>query len=1272
MANALPEEQGLKGLAKSWRKTHRQMLMEWYSDQRAKVWRWMQLGIVVIGVFAGILFLHNVSGEPILSSIAETRFIFIYLFCCLLLFQMSFLAHPIKWYSESRWYLYRLLIFFLIWCFACIVELFLMDAPQVRVVFLVVFFLGILFEIKFKQDEVNEKSKSLQNKGYSQYASSLNGLGLLYYCMGEYQAAEPIYLEAKGFIERSLGKTHPDYSSNIQELTELYKSMGKYSNAERLYNEARQIALKEKGKEDPDYAILTNSLADLYKTTGKSEKAEELYLEVKEIQEGLGEGILYAASLNSLASLYSDTQRYSAAEEFYLEALSTQEKTLGKEHPDYAVSIHKLGQLYHIMGKYKQVENYYLLCQEIREKILGQEHPDYALILSDIARFYQTIGRYENAKNLYEKAQHIIEETLTTDHPAYTATLNGLATLGRIFGHYGKAQELYLEVKEIHDKVLGKDSPEYAIALRGLANIHLVLGEYAKAEPLFLEALGNRERVLGKKHPEYLISLIDTAKLYLKTGEESKAELLFLDAKETIEEILDATHPIYGKAIMGLAEIHRRRQEFILAEELYLEGEDILSAKLGQEHYQYAQLLNSLGILCQDRNEYSKAKALHEEAQRLLRETLGKGHPEYGLTLFHLAKINEQEENFREAEALYQEVILLREELFGPQHLFTQKTLKELASMQENQNHFPAALAIYQKLKEILRETTGTEDAAYLSILEQEARVYKKLGEEEKAYTLCEEIGESSQRVFGKEHPKYAYFQTRLAFFLAKKGEKNKALETLLSIAHIYPKEIFRLAMTQKNSDLIHYRKESLLQLSAIISLFREENPKNEAASRKIFSLVLEYKSLFRKIFAPFQEEKRLSSFPHLKKNFSNLKNVYEELTDLNLRGPQEMDRETYQQRLEDLKQHQEFLETELSSQVFSLEREEWVGQTTPKDIASRLPKASVLVEYFQFTSWNFEREEYGSQYYLAWVIPAQKKDQKKDLCLWFDLGESQKIDLSFNKYQESKGKEKGTELYERLISPLQEKISSKHLILCPDGSLHLIPFAALFSPKEKFLIEENKLSYLSSAKDLLYFASEKRPYKQKPLVAASSSLAGSGEEAVIVGSMLFASHLLNQSSISKEKLLAYNSPAFIHLISSSVIEKYKREGLGQSSLLLQEEESINTSEISQMQLQGTEFVFLSTYFPDILERPQLFPEIYQSFLVAGTEQVLLNSGQPEDNSSLMEMISEFYRKILRGKKKILALQEIQREFLEKLRQEGQEPPCDFWGKLICVGNPHL
>ena len=82
--------------------------------------------------------------------------------------------------------------------------------------------------------------------------------------------------------------------------------------------------------------------------------------------------------------------------------------------------------------------------------------------------------------------------------------------------------------------------------------------------------------------------------------------------------------------------------------------------------------------------------------------------------------------------------------------------------------------------------------------------------------------------------------------------------------------------------------------------------------------------------------------------------------------------------------------------------------------------------------------------------------------------------------------KQNGKEIYDNLLKPLA--LSSKHLIIVPDKSLWKIPFQALSSDGEKYLIEEKLISYAPSVSILLEQIKSPKPIRQTLQAYANSS----------------------------------------------------------------------------------------------------------------------------------------------------------------------------------------
>jgi tetratricopeptide (TPR) repeat protein len=334
-------------------------------------------------------------------------------------------------------------------------------------------------------------------------ASYLTELGVLYSYQGDYNEAEPLFVQLLLILERQLGADHLDVATSLSNLAGLYYSQGKYSEAEPLYLRALSIRERQLGADHPDVAQSFKGLAGLYYSQGKYSKAEPLILRSLEIRE----------------------------------------RQLGADHPDVASSLNNLAELYRVQGKYSEAEPLRLRCLEIERKALGEEHPQFASSLNNLALLYESQGKYSEAEPLYLRSLEIWERQLGADHPDVASSLNNLAQLYYSQGNYSEAEPLYLRSLEIWERQLGADHPDVASSLNNLAQLYYSQGKYSEAEPLYLRALEICERQLGADHPNVASSLLNLAALYHNTQRHPQALQSIQRAIQIYEQKLGTEHP---------------------------------------------------------------------------------------------------------------------------------------------------------------------------------------------------------------------------------------------------------------------------------------------------------------------------------------------------------------------------------------------------------------------------------------------------------------------------------------------------------------------------------------------------------------------------------------------------------------------------------------------------------------------------------------------------------------------------------------------------------
>ena len=299
-------------------------------------------------------------------------------------------------------------------------------------------------------------------------AQSLNSLAVLYYSLGDYARAEPLYKRSLAIYEKALGPEHPDVAQSLNSLAELYRSLGDYARAEPLYKRSLDIREKALGPEHPDVA----------------------------------------QSLNNLAGLYIFLGDYARVEPLLKRSLAIWEKAVGPEHPNVATSLNNLAVLYHSLGDYARAEPLHKRSLAIREKALGPEHPDVALNLNNLALLYAERGDHAMAHSFNMQAQEI-DETLIDQVMGFTSgerKLKYLATkerdlmvaLGLVFQHLKQnstarkdALNLWLRRKGVileaqkrfQEALVYSDDPKAAKTFQELATVRAMLSRLVFSGP---------------------------------------------------------------------------------------------------------------------------------------------------------------------------------------------------------------------------------------------------------------------------------------------------------------------------------------------------------------------------------------------------------------------------------------------------------------------------------------------------------------------------------------------------------------------------------------------------------------------------------------------------------------------------------------------------------------------------------------------------------------------------------------------------------------------
>lgn len=708
-------------------------------------------------------------------------------------------------------------------------------------------------------------------------------------------------------------------------------------------------------------------------------------------------------------------------------ALAIQEKTLGPDHRDVADSLHALASLYDDKSDYAKAEPLNLRALDIREKTLGPDHPDVAKTLNNLAWIYGVREDYAKAESFYRRALAIQENALGKNHPEVASTLNDLALLYYEKGDYDQSILTNQRVLAIREEMLGPDDSGVAKALNNLALVYVKKGDYAKAESLYQRALSVWERALGPDHPLVATVLHNLARVYLETGEYSKAA------------------PLYQRALA------------------------IREKALGPDHLDVAMSLNNLAMVYERKGDYTQAEPLHRRALAIQEEKLGPDHPYVAVSLNNLARSYEDMGDYAKAEPLYQRALAIREKALGPNHADVGESLNNLGQLylRSKQNDAQAE-ALFRRSVEVLQKALGPDFPGVAVPLSNLAAVYERKGDDDRAEQYYQRALAIRERAMGPYHPDVAQSLDSLARLYRRRGDIQKALAFLSRSNEVRERSLSHNLTLGSERQKLDYLKLFSADMDEALSLHAQLAPRDTQALQLAFTILLRRKGRALDAMSDSIASLRSRSNSQDQALFSQLFEARSRLATIALRGPDKNNAATYPSQLRQLEDRVDKLEAEVSAR--SAEFRAQSQPITLEAIRALLPNGTALIEFAFYRVDDVKTESQKQSRYAAYLLVAGGPAQ------WVDLGEAGPIDRAVAAWrsalrdpQRTDAKPLARALDEQVMQPVRALLGrSQHLLISADGSLNVIPFAALVDEQNRYLVERFSISYLTSGRDLL------------------------------------------------------------------------------------------------------------------------------------------------------------------------------------------------------------
>lgn len=890
-------------------------------------------------------------------------------------------------------------------------------------------------------------------------------------------------------------------------------------------------------------------------------------------------------------------------------------------------------------------------------------------------------------------------------------------------GKYREALALAERVLEIRERILGPDDVEVGIALTRIGIQHFLLGDLAKSEEFNRRALAIYEARLGPDHLRVGEATNNLGVLADKRGELFEAEKMYLRVVAIKERALGPDHLSIATNLVNLGILYRRRGDHINTEAMYERALAIREKALGPNHTDVASVLQSYAALRFYTGDYEGAMAYDERVLAIREKNLGPDHPLVATALEDLASTSLEIGKLDRAEQFVRRALQIFEQRLGSENMHISDAQSVLSRVYLARDDIPSARSALQRAMQISEKSMGKDSGEFSGLLLEMGTVLTLQHDYSNAESHLRRSLELREKIFGPDSFYVGRVCTALAEMYMLKGDIDQALKYQQCSSQVYERSIeLNLSVGPEHQKLSYMRLISD-DLNQTLALSAGPAKDNTNARKLAATELIQRKGRVLDATASSLAALRQRLNPDDQHLFDDLGDVNRDLAENTLNPPDALSPEAYAKLIADLKSKKERMEKEISSRSRG-----FYGQAQPvtlEKVEAMIPKDAALLEFAIYRplvkTAATVSSKLGEPRYVAYVI------RSSGLAGSADLGPASQIDVVLRQFRVALRDPKRADVWQlarnadqKIMAPLRQFLAdSRHLLLSPDGELNLIPFEALVNERQRPLVEDYAITYVTSGRDLARMNIERESKTGSVVVAdpafgdvdsvdtiqtyASRNskkrsvtntrnlsetyfapLRGTAQEANAIKTLFPETKMLTGRDADETSVKQLNAPRTLHLATHGFFlensgntkpDKTKienpllRSGLafaGANRRSGDRDDGILTAlEASGLNLWGTKLVVLSacdTGLGEIRNGEGVYG-LRRSFVLAGAESMVM-SMWPVSDYVTRELMTSYYKNLKKGMGRGEALRQVQ---LEMIKRPNRRHPF-YWASFIQSG----
>ena len=264
--------------------------------------------------------------------------------------------------------------------------------------------------------------------------------------------------------------------------------------------------------------------------------------------------------------------------------------------------------------------------------------------------------------------------------------------------------------------------------------------------------------------------------------------------------------------------------------------------------------------------------------------------------------------------------------------------------------------------------------------------------------------------------------------------------------------------------------------------------------------------------------------------------------------------------------------------------------------------------------------------------------------------------------------KRDGKVLYDKLLKPLS--LTGKHLIIIPDKSLWKIPFQALSSDGEKYLIEEKLISYAPSVSILLEQLKNPKPYRQTLQAFANSTfenkvLQYANTESTTVAGIYDSKPIINATVADFEQRASSTDLMHFSMHAQVDNEQPLDSYLGFRKFG-KDDGRLTVEELLNIKLKKGSLVFLASCDTNAVLSGEGLVSLAWAMMGSGATTVISSGWEANDKSTAI-FTSNFYKFYKQGSSSAEAIQKAALELIKDKSGNMHEPY--YWADFTLNGD---